>query len=316
MSADAALLGRNSRSSSSMHEVDLDESIDDPDELYLRWPQHNTPRVRNSISILDEDFESGEMARAPPFDVDDELNRCLTLARRASARRVDAVVVGNNEALSDRSHHRDVFARGGPSLARVAALEGCRTGEAKLTRGHDLPARHAYTVGPRYQARYTDAAESALHWCYRGSLQLCAEAGARSSRRAAAHRAQGLPARGRARRAAHAPQVPRAPRRLRPRDPGGRRWRERKWLRRARGVRSHRAAHFPRTAAEADASAREPRRAGDADGEVGLVERLITIGAARAAARAAAAALARRTRSPRACRAASATSPRRRTAGS
>ena len=44
-----------------MHEVDLDESIDDPDELYLRWPQHNTPRIRNSISILDEDFESGEM---------------------------------------------------------------------------------------------------------------------------------------------------------------------------------------------------------------------------------------------------------------
>ena len=45
--------------------------------------------------------------------------------------------------------------------------------------GHDLPARHVvHTVGPRYQARYTDAAESALHWCYRGSLQLCAEAGA------------------------------------------------------------------------------------------------------------------------------------------
>ena len=90
-----------------MHEVDLDESIDDPDELYLRWPQHDTPRIRNSISILDEDFESGEMARAPPFDVDDELNRCLTLARgaRLGALGVDAVVVGNNEALSDRSHH-------------------------------------------------------------------------------------------------------------------------------------------------------------------------------------------------------------------
>ena len=271
-----------------MHEVDLDESIDDPDELYLRWPQHNTPRVRNSISILDEDFESGEMARAPPFDVDDELNRCLTLARgaRLGALGVDAVVVGNNEALSDRSHHTgDVFARGGPSLAReVAALEGCRTGEAKLTRGHDLPARHVvHTVGPRYQARYTDAAESALHWCYRGSLQLCAEAGARSVALAPLHtERKGYPLEA----GAHV-----ALRTLR------------KFLERHRGAFDHvilavgggesgngsgelaayeaiAPLYFPRTAAEADASARElPAELGDADGEVIFAERLITIGA-------------------------------------
>ena len=147
-----------------MHEVDLDESIDDPDELYLRWPQHNTPRVRNSISILDEDFESGEMARAPPFDVDDELNRCLTLARgaRLGALGVDAVVVGNNEALTDRSGATgEVFRRAGPGLeAEVERLEGCRTGESRVTAGYALLSAHSTSPLARMLAKenflYTD----------------------------------------------------------------------------------------------------------------------------------------------------------------
>ena len=53
-----------------------------------------------------------------------------------------------------------------------------RTGEARLTCAHgvDLAPRHlVHAVGPRYVDRYTNAAGSALHWCYRHALQLCHE---------------------------------------------------------------------------------------------------------------------------------------------
>jgi len=50
-------------------------------------------------------------------------------------------------------------------------LPGCRTGEAKLTKGHRLAARSViHTVGPRYNAKYRTAAENALYNCYRNIL--------------------------------------------------------------------------------------------------------------------------------------------------
>lgn len=55
--------------------------------------------------------------------------------------------------------------------ARVCA--GCRTGEAKLTKGFGLAARFIiHTVGPKYKTKYRTAAESSLYSCYRNILQL------------------------------------------------------------------------------------------------------------------------------------------------
>ncbi|KAJ7404520.1 Ganglioside-induced differentiation-associated protein 2 [Willisornis vidua] len=54
--------------------------------------------------------------------------------------------------------------------------EGCRTGEAKLTKGFNLAARFIiHTVGPKYKSRYRTAAESSLYSCYRNVLQLAKE---------------------------------------------------------------------------------------------------------------------------------------------
>lgn len=51
---------------------------------------------------------------------------------------------------------------------RLICIADCRTGEAKITQGFDLPARHIiHTVGPKYNARYKTAAETALYFCYR-----------------------------------------------------------------------------------------------------------------------------------------------------
>ena len=52
-------------------------------------------------------------------------------------------------------------------------LTVCRTGEAKLTKGYQLPSRYViHTVGPRFNAKYKTAAENALFSCYRSVLML------------------------------------------------------------------------------------------------------------------------------------------------
>lgn len=125
------------------------------------------------------------LGSSPPFAISEKINRRLVLLHAAEpwALAVDALVVGNNEALTDRSGMvGDIFKRGGLGLERdVLALETVRTGEAKDTPGHSLTAqRIVHAVGPRYRERYVAAAESALHWAYRSTLQLCRDKGLRT----------------------------------------------------------------------------------------------------------------------------------------
>ena len=58
-------------------------------------------------------------------------------------------------------------------LRECRKIGGCPTGEARITKGYDLPARFViHTVGPVYRARPQD--RELLTGCYRNSLKLAA----------------------------------------------------------------------------------------------------------------------------------------------
>ncbi len=109
------------------------------------------------------------------------LDRIHCVCGDITAEKVDAIVNAANSSLRggggvDGAIHQAA----GPGLLAECIerhFRGCPTGEARLTSGHDLPARHViHTVGPVWRGGGEGEPEL-LAGCYRNSLALAAAEG-------------------------------------------------------------------------------------------------------------------------------------------
>jgi O-acetyl-ADP-ribose deacetylase (regulator of RNase III) len=170
MAAEAEIVASHSDlldTPSSRLEVVLSESL-------KRWSRI-TPRDFSESDVIGA--SGNKVHDVSPFPVNQKINSKIALfAGDITLLDCEAIVNTTNESFSDRSPiSARIYQKAGPAMRMYLkeTLKFCRTGEAKISKGYNLPARFViHTVGPKYNDKYHTAAESALHSSYLKVLQV------------------------------------------------------------------------------------------------------------------------------------------------